>query len=117
MELPSSSQPQDVPHLAMSGEPLVERPVRDATVVRRLHCRHRHARVRGFVFNAGRLPGWLLEDPARLAPVAWIAAAAVIAKYWIAAHAWRSVAPRYLRLYLVIWLLATISFLAFGVVL
>ncbi|HZM93219.1 MAG TPA: hypothetical protein VFB92_07365 [Vicinamibacterales bacterium] len=71
----------------------------------------------GLAFNAGRLPGWLLEDPARLVPFVWMAAGAVIAKYWIAAYAWRSVSPRYVRLYLVIWLLATISFLALGVVL
>jgi hypothetical protein len=71
----------------------------------------------GLAFNAGRLPGWLLEDPARLVPFVWMAAGAVIAKYWIAAYAWRSVSSRYARSYLVIWLLATLSSLALGVVL
>lgn len=71
----------------------------------------------GIAFEADRLPGWLLRDPARLAPVAWIAAVAVIAKYWIAAYAWRGVAPRYLRVYLIVWLAGTASFLALGIVL
>lgn len=73
--------------------------------------------IASLVFDADRLPGWLLSDPERLAPVAWIAAVLVIAKYWIAAYAWRAVAPRYLRLYLLIWLAATVSFLALGIVL
>jgi hypothetical protein len=68
----------------------------------------------GMVFDASRLPGWLLGDPARLAPVVWIATVAVIAKYWLAAYAWRGVAPRYLRAYLLIWLAGTITFLALG---
>ncbi|OFW47286.1 MAG: hypothetical protein A3J29_08840 [Acidobacteria bacterium RIFCSPLOWO2_12_FULL_67_14b] len=72
--------------------------------------------IAGLVFDADRLPRWLLDDPARLAPVVWIAAIAVIAKYWIAAYAWRVVTPRYLRVYLLIWLAGTASFLAFGIV-
>jgi hypothetical protein len=68
-------------------------------------------------FDAGRLPGWLLGDPARLAPIVWIAAVAVIAKYWLAAYSWRGVAPRYLRIYLLIWLAGTASFLTLGTVL
>jgi hypothetical protein len=72
--------------------------------------------IAGLVFDAGRLPGWLLGDPARLAPVAWIAAVAVIAKYWTAAYVWRGVTPRYLRAYLLVWLAGTVSFLAFGIV-
>lgn len=73
--------------------------------------------IAGLVFDAGRLPGWLLGEPARLAPIAWIAAAALVAKYWIAAYAWRGVAPRYLRAYLLIWLAGTTAFLTLGVVL
>ena len=73
--------------------------------------------IAGLVFDAGRLPGWLLGDPARLGPVVSIAAALVIAKYWIAAYTWRGVAPRYLRPYLVFWLAATTSFLTLGIVL
>ena len=72
--------------------------------------------IAGLVFDADRLPGWLLDDPARLAPVVWIAAIAVIAKYWIAAYAWRIVTPRYLRVYLLFWLAGTASCLAFGIV-
>jgi hypothetical protein len=73
--------------------------------------------IAGLVFDADRLPGWLLGDPARLAPVVWIAAVAVIAKYWLAAYSWRGVAPRYLRIYLLIWLVGTASFLALGIAL
>jgi hypothetical protein len=69
-----------------------------------------------FLFDAARLPGWLLGDPARLAPVAWIAAALVVAKYWTAAYAWRRVSARYRGTYLLFWLAATLSFLAFGIV-
>ena len=72
--------------------------------------------IAGMVFDAGRLPGWLLRDPARFAPLAWIAAAAVIAKYWIAAYAWRGVSPHYSRVYLLIWLAGTASFLGLGAV-
>jgi hypothetical protein len=68
------------------------------------------------VFDAGRLPGWLLDDPTRLAPIVWIAAAALTAKYWMAAYAWRGVAPRYLRAYLLIWLAATTAFVTLGIV-
>lgn len=68
------------------------------------------------VTDAGRLPGWLLRDPARVVPLAWIAAVAVIAKYWIAAYAWRGVSPRYLRVYVLVWLAGTASFLALGLV-
>jgi hypothetical protein len=71
--------------------------------------------IASLVFDAGRLPGWLLADPARRAPVAWIAAVAVVAKYWMAAYAWRGVAPRYRRVYLLIWLAGTASFLALGI--
>lgn len=71
--------------------------------------------IASLVFNVSRVPGWLLEDPARLAPVAWIAAVAVVAKYWIAAYAWRGATPRYRRVYLVIWLAGTASFLALGI--
>jgi hypothetical protein len=67
--------------------------------------------------DGDRLPGWLLEDPARLAPLVWIAAVAVVAKYAIALYAWRGVTARYLRVYLLIWLAGTASFLALGLVL
>lgn len=70
--------------------------------------------IAGLAFDVRHLPGWLLEDPARFAPIAWIAAVAVIAKYWIAAYAWRDAPPRYLRAYLLIWLAGTASFLALG---
>jgi cytochrome bd-type quinol oxidase subunit 2 len=70
--------------------------------------------IAGLVFiNAGR-PGWLLDDPARLAPIVWIAAVAVIAKCWLAVYAWRGVAARYRRMYLLIWLAGTASFVTLG---
>lgn len=72
--------------------------------------------IASLVFDAGRLPGWLLADPARFAPLVWLAAVAVIAKYWLAAYAWRGVSPRYLRVYLLIWLAGTASVLALGLV-
>jgi hypothetical protein len=73
--------------------------------------------IASIVTDAYRLPGWVLADPARLEPIAWIGALLVIAKYWVAAYAWRSVERRYLRAYLPLWLGATASFLAVGLVL
>jgi hypothetical protein len=72
--------------------------------------------IASLAYDAGRLPGWLFDDPARLEPLAWIAAVAVIAKYWMAAYSWRGVSPRYLRVYLLIWLAGTASILALGIV-
>jgi hypothetical protein len=69
------------------------------------------------LFDGTRFPGWLLADPARLAPIAWIAAVAVIVKHCTAAYAWRGVARRYLRVYLLIWLAGTASVLLLGLVL
>ena len=68
------------------------------------------------VLDAGRLPGWVLDDPARLAPLLWIAAAALIAKHWMAVYAWRGVTPRYLRAYLLVWLAGTTALLTLGMV-
>jgi hypothetical protein len=73
--------------------------------------------IASLVFEAGRLPAWLLADPARLTPIVWVAALAVIAKYWLAAYAWRGVASRDVRRYLLVWLAATTSFLTLGLVL
>jgi hypothetical protein len=69
------------------------------------------------LFDGTRFPGWLLDDPARLAPIAWIAAVGVIAKHWAAAYTWRRVTPRYLRAYLFIWLAGTTALLTTGIVL
>ena len=72
--------------------------------------------IAAIVFDAGRLPGWLLDDPARFAPILWIAAAALIAKHWTAAYAWRGVSPRYVRAYFIIWLAGTSALLTLGMV-
>ena len=72
--------------------------------------------IASLVTDALRLPGWLLADPARFAPLVWIAAVAVVAKYWIAAYTWRGLPPRYLGAYLLIWLAGTASFLVLGLV-
>jgi len=56
--------------------------------------------------------GWVLDDPARTASAVWILAVAVIAKYWLAAYAWRRVSARYAHRYLLLWGAATICLLA-----
>ncbi len=66
------------------------------------------------VFDGTRLPGWVLEGPARMAAVVWILAIAVITKYWLAAFSWRSVSVRYARQYLLVWGAATTCLLAFA---
>jgi hypothetical protein len=68
------------------------------------------------VFSGERLPGWLLDDPGRVTPVVWGAAVAVIAKYWLAAYAWRQVSTKHARQYLLAWAAGTASVLAFGLV-
>jgi hypothetical protein len=73
--------------------------------------------IAGMVLDIRRFPRWLLDDPARLEPLAWIAGVAVILKYWMAAYAWRDVPPRYLRKYLLIWLAGTALFLGLGLAL
>lgn len=72
--------------------------------------------IAGIAFDADRLPGWLLGDPARLRSIVWMLAVAVIVKYWTAAYAWRGAPAGYLRVYLLIWLAGTASFLALGLV-
>jgi hypothetical protein len=68
------------------------------------------------VFGADRLPGWVLDDPTRMAPFVWGAAIAVIAKYWLAARTWRGAQPRLVLRYLAVWLVGTASFVALGMV-
>jgi hypothetical protein len=75
------------------------------------------AAIAGIAFEAGQLPGWLLEDPRRLTPAVWILVLLVVAKYTVAAYAWRRVSARYVRQYLPIWLAGTASFIALGFVL
>ena len=65
---------------------------------------------------AGDALQWLFADPARLAPVAWAVAAAVIVKFWLAAYTWRGVPAAYLRNYLLMWLAGTAAILTLGLV-
>jgi hypothetical protein len=73
--------------------------------------------IAGIAFDAARLPGWLLDDPARTSAVVWIVAIAVAAKYWLAAWSWRRVSARYSRLYLLLWGAGTTCFVLLAVVL
>jgi hypothetical protein len=70
--------------------------------------------IAGAALDADRLPGWLLEDPARMGVVVWIASVAVIVKYWLAAYSWRGVSTRFARRYLLMWGVATICVLTFS---
>jgi hypothetical protein len=63
--------------------------------------------IAGMVFAADRLPGWVLDDPARMAGVVWLLSIAVVAKCWLAACSWRRVSARHLRQYLLAWGVAT----------
>lgn len=54
-------------------------------------------------FDATRLPGWILEDPARMAMIVWLLAVAVIVKYWLAVYSWRGISAPYVRQYLLVW--------------
>ena len=67
-------------------------------------------------FALDRLPGWVLEDPARMTPFVWSAAVAVMAKYWLAARTWRHVSAQSARRYLTLWLVGTTAFVALAMV-
>jgi hypothetical protein len=67
--------------------------------------------IAGMVFPADRLPGWVLEDPARMAGVVWLMSIAVVVKCWLAAYSWRRVSPRHLWQYVLLWGAATTSVL------
>ena len=76
--------------------------------------------IAGMVFAADRLPGWVLDDPARMAGVLWLLSIAVVAKCWLAACSWRRVSARHLRQYLLVWggattCLLTLTMLLWGV--
>jgi hypothetical protein len=59
------------------------------------------------VFAGDRLPGWVLDDPARMAGVVLLMSVAVAAKCWLAAYAWHRSSARHLRQYLLVWSAAT----------
>jgi pimeloyl-ACP methyl ester carboxylesterase len=65
-------------------------------------------------FDADRLPGWLLGDPARMAVAVWVLGAAVVLKYFAAAYFWRGISLANERRYLVVWGAATGALLALG---
>lgn len=77
--------------------------------------------IAGLVFAVDRLPGWVLDDPARMAGVVWLMSVAVVAKCWLAAYSWRRLSARHLRQYLLVWsagtaCLLTLTMLLWGVV-
>jgi hypothetical protein len=77
--------------------------------------------VASLVFAADRLPGWVLDDPARMAGVVWLMSVAVAAKCWLAACSWRRLSAPHLRQYLLVWsagtaALLTLAMLLWGVV-
>ena len=77
--------------------------------------------IAGLAFAADRLPGWVLDDPARMAGVVWIMSVAVAAKCWLAAYSWHRISARHLRQYLLVWgagttCVLTLAMLLWGVV-
>ena len=72
--------------------------------------------IGGLVFDVTRFPGWVLEDPDRMKAVAWMLAVAVVAKYWLAAYAWRRVAAPYAWRYLLVWCAGTACFAVLAMV-
>jgi hypothetical protein len=73
--------------------------------------------VAGMVFAADRLPGWVLEDPARMTGVVWLLSAAVVAKCSLAVWSWRRLSTRHLRQYFLAWGAATACLLALSMLL
>jgi putative copper export protein len=72
--------------------------------------------IAGLMFDATRLPGWVFSHPAHMNVTVLIAAAAVIAKYWLARRSWRDVEPAYVRQYLLVWLAGTTAIGALALV-
>lgn len=72
--------------------------------------------IAAMVFEAQRLPAWAFQDPARLDMVIMVGAAAVIAKYALAAFTWRDVEAGYRRQYFLAWLAGTATVGALGIV-
>lgn len=61
---------------------------------------------------------WATEDPDRVLSICeWIAAVAVIAKFWLAAFSWRSIAPARVRAYLLLWTCATLVLITLAILL
>lgn len=69
------------------------------------------------VFAADRFPGWVLDDPARMAGVVWLMAVAATGKGWLAAYSWRRVSTRHQRQYLLVWSAGTASLLSLAMLL
>ncbi len=63
--------------------------------------------IAGMAVDITRLPAWILESPTHVAAVTAILAIAAIAKYMLAAIAWRAVPRRYVRQGLLVWGAAT----------
>ncbi len=59
---------------------------------------------------------WVRDDPNRLlAVLEWLAAVAVIVKFWLAAYHWRNIARARVRAYLLFWIGATLLLVAFAI--
>jgi hypothetical protein len=73
------------------------------------------AAMAALVFDARRIVTWLFDDPAHMTVAVGVAAAAVVAKYVLAAYSWRRVNGSYLRQYALVWLSGTGCFAALGI--
>ena len=63
-----------------------------------------------------RVCAWATEDPNRVLMICeWIVAFAVIAKFWLAAFSWRSIARARVRTYLLLWICATLLLITFAI--
>jgi hypothetical protein len=67
--------------------------------------------IAGMVFAVDRLPGWVLDDPARVTGVVRILSVAVVAKFLLAACSWRRRSARHLVQYMLVWSAATLCLL------
>lgn len=73
--------------------------------------------VAAMAFDADRFPRWVLGDPARMVPVVRVLSVAVVAKYWLAAYAWRRASPAATRRLLTVWAVGTACLLLLALVL
>lgn len=61
---------------------------------------------------------WFSSDPNRLLSIfEWVAAGAVVAKFWMAARFWRDISPPRMRRFLLLWLGGTVGLMALALLL
>src|SRR5688572_4387273 len=60
---------------------------------------------------------WIYDNTDWLPVLVWVAAAALVMKFWVAAVSWRTINPKYVRRYLTIWAGCSVCLIAIALLL